>query len=92
MDEDVVREYKRRIERKLAGKEPLDKSLVFFKILTALNNSPMCKEKLLSQLDQHSEECISINLIYMEKSGLIEKDSEDFRMTFATKKLLIKTK
>src|SRR4030042_3880214 len=41
IDEDVVREYKKRIGRKLAGKEPPDKSLVFFKILIALNNGPM---------------------------------------------------
>lgn len=41
VEENVAKEYRRRIERKLQGQEPLDKSLVFYKILTALNSQPV---------------------------------------------------
>lgn len=88
----MVKEYRRSIEKKLDAKESLDKSLVFFRIMNILNDNSMTKEMLLSALEYHSEECVYTNLIYMEKSGLIEKSGEGFAMPPKTKKLLLKAK
>ncbi len=89
---DTAKEYRRRIERKLNGSELLDKSLIFYKILTKLEHAPMSRNMLISAIDSHSEECISLNLALLEKSRLIEKGSQDYKLSISAKKLLIKLK
>jgi len=92
VDDNVALEYKRRIERKLKGKEILDKSLIFYKILNYLQDQPMSIEMIASELENHSEECVCNNLIYMEKCGMIGNSDGKFKMTTYAKKLFIKTK
>lgn len=92
VEENVAKEYRRRIEKKLRGQEALDKSLTFYKILTALDSQPRSRSTLIVEMDDHSEECISQNLYYLEASGLIEKSDEEYRLSHFTKKLLLKTK
>jgi hypothetical protein len=91
-DENAVLEYRRRIERKLTGKEILDKSLIFYKILSNLNQKAMSKEMLLIEMEHHSDECIENNLKYLGKSGLIEREGDKYKLSYHIKKLLLKTK
>ena len=73
IDDDIAIEYRQRIEKKLKGLEPLDKSLIFHKILSSLSLHPMGMDVLVSEMEDYSEECILLNLLYLEKSGLIAK-------------------
>ncbi len=92
VEENVAKEYRRRIEKKLRGQETLDKSLAFYKILTVLDSQPRNQSTLISEMDDHSEECIPQNLYYLEASGLIEKSNEEYKLSRSTKKLFLKTK
>ena len=92
IDEDAAIEYKRRIERKLKDIEKLDKSLVFYKILSILVQEPLNKETLFLEIESNSEECIDNNLQYLEKSGLLKLEGDKYKVSNHIKKLLLKTK
>jgi len=84
----VVSEFKRRIERKLKGIEPLDKSLLFYRILDLIRSSTINRESILSELEAFSEYCVDNNLNFLEESGYIKRDGELYRISVSVKKLL----
>jgi len=86
VDKEVGKEFKRRIERKLKGREPIDKSLAFYRILYALMPDPKTKDALFSEIEDYSEECINLNLTYMEQSDLIVKEGEFYKLSNVIKK------
>jgi len=86
VEEALVKEYRKRIEMKLSGKELLDKSLVFYRILSILNNGSKTRKELLSELG-HSEECIENNLLYLEKSGFVKQLADKFSLSSRGSKL-----
>jgi len=88
IDDDVVSEFKRRIERKLKGIEPLDKSLLFYRILDLIRSSTINRESILSELEAFSEYCVDNNLNFLEESGYIKRDGELYRISVSVKKLL----
>jgi hypothetical protein len=88
VDDDVVSEFKRRVERKLKGIEPLDKSLLFYRILDLIGSRAINRESILSELEDFSEHCVDNNMIFLEECGCIEQDGKSFRLSPSTKKLL----
>jgi len=92
VEAETAKEYRRRIERKVNGLEPLDKSLIFYRILTILERTPMSMDMLLSEIDNSSEWCISLNMALLEMSGLVEKSSEAYKVSISGKKLFLKAK
>jgi len=90
IDDDIAIEYRRRIEKKLKGMEILDKSLVFYKILSSLYHRPMSMDVLTSEMEDYSEECILLNLLYLEKSGLIAKNGDEYKLSNFVRKLYLK--
>jgi len=92
VDEDVIREFKRRVEKKLKGQEPLDKSLAFYNILESLQHHGKTPGNILSELDVHTEQCVDNNMNFLEKSGYIEKGEELYRLSAFGRKLFIKSK
>ena len=88
IDDDVVSEFKRRVERKLKGIEPLDKSLLFYRILDLIGSGAINRANILSELEVFSEHCVDNNMIFLEESGYIEQDGKNFRLSPSAKKLL----
>ena len=93
IDEDIAKEYRKRIEKKLRGQESLDKSLIFYNILTLLEFQPKNQQTLITEMVGHSTECIMQNLNNLRASGLVIKGEKGYYMlTTYAKKLLLKTK
>lgn len=89
-DQDVIREFKRRVDKKLRGTEPLDKSLLFYRILNFLKSKHESRENILSELEIYSEHCVDDNLSFLEQSGYIELDGKLYKLSPNTRKLLTK--
>jgi len=89
---DVVAEFGKRVEKKLNGKEPLDKSLIFYKIITCLCFDSMSAERVFSELSDFTEEGVLRNLIYLEQAGFIIKKTGNYELSRKTKKIYIKIK
>ncbi|MCL0071138.1 hypothetical protein M1N41_00975 [Thermodesulfovibrionales bacterium] len=92
VDKEVGKEFKRRIERKLKGRELIDKSLAFYRILYALMLDPKTKDSLFSEIKDYSEECINLNLTYMKQSDLIVKEGGFYKLPNVIKKCFLKQK
>ncbi len=88
VDEEVSKEIKRRIERKIKGKESLDKSLIFYRILRMLIPESRTRNAILTEMENYSEECINLNLTYMEQGGLIILEGKSYNLSSVIRKLL----
>jgi len=64
--------------------------LVFYKILSSLYHRPMSMDVLTSEMEDYSEECILLNLLYLEKSGLIAKNGDEYKLSNFVRKLYLK--
>ena len=73
------------IERKLKGIEPLDKSLLFYRILDLIGFRAINRGSILSELETFSEYCVDNNLSFLEESAYIEQDGKNFRLSFSAK-------
>lgn len=92
IDEEVAAEFGKRIKMKLNGKEPLDKSLVFYRILDVLHSGTKSANAVVAELDANNPECVLKNLACLEESGFIECVDDIYKLTGQTKKSLIKQK
>lgn len=90
IDSELIKEFKRRVERKLNGNELLDKSLVFYQILNSIYLSEKTNYNELKDKILCSENCLRINLTYLEKSAMIERTEAAYRLSNKTKKLILK--
>lgn len=90
VDEAVAREFRQRVQGKLKGTVPLNKSLLFNRIPELLNSNPISRETLFSKLSDFSKKCINDNLLCLEKGKLITKEGELYKLANHSKKLLYK--
>ncbi|MBE9547207.1 MAG: hypothetical protein IMF10_06910, partial [Proteobacteria bacterium] len=66
---DYLRKKMGCIERKLKGIEPLDKSLLFYRILDLIGSMAINRANILSELEVFSEHCVDNNVIFLEECG-----------------------
>lgn len=92
IDEEVAAEFGKRVKMKLSGKEPLDKSLVFYRILDMLNKGAKSANAVVAELDANNSECVLKNLACLEESGFIESVDDRYKLSGQIKKFLIKQK
>lgn len=92
VDEETAKEYRRRVIRKLNGKEPLDKNLLFYGILATLCGGGRSEAALVSLFDDHKPGNLRRNLYYLERCGLIEKEGEEYRILPKFKKVILNLK
>lgn len=90
VDEELVIEYRKRVEGFLHGRETIDKSLIYFRIISTLFRQGMVADDLVAELEPHDVEGALSNLSFLEKGRFIEKINSEYRLTGRTRKLLIK--
>lgn len=92
IDEEVAKEFGKRVKMKLGGKEPLDKSLVFYRILNVLHNGTKPADAIATELDMKDPDCVLKNLACLEESGFIECVDGKYKLTGQTKKFFTNQK
>ncbi len=92
VDDEVAKEYGKRIRRKMTGSEKLDKSLLFYRVFETLTTGGKTEDALITLFDSHQPENIRKNLYYLDKCGFVEKNGVNYQLSIATRKLLLKAK